>query len=183
MRRAFVLLAWLALLVSPQGCGTIYKTAVDERSVGSQARDVEIEATVFKRFVDDPLVKAADISTFSYYGEVYLVGEYESQEQINRAVRIAKGVPGVRAVTTYLLPKRANDTCGMTDNLGLMAEVKKRLIKDTDIWSTNVEVKVVQCHIVLLGLVGSPREVAKAEAHAKAVPGSRGVASFLKPVR
>lgn len=180
MRRVLGIFACLALLLAAQGCGTIYQTAVDERSVGAQADDVQIKATIFKRFVDDPLVKAAGISTYSYYGDVYLIGEYGSREEINRAIRIAKGVQGVRTVTDWLLPKRVNDTCGMTDNLGILAEVKKRLIKDEDIWSTNVEVQVVQCHVVLLGLVGSKREVDAAVAHARSVPDTRGVTSFLK---
>jgi len=86
----------------------------------------------------------------------------------------------VREVTTFLLPKKPGDPCGTTDNLEKKALVSKALIADKDIWSTNVNVEVVQCRVVLLGIVGSRAELDKAVAHARAVPGVREVKSFLK---
>jgi hyperosmotically inducible protein len=153
---------------------------VDERSVGQQAADKSIEAAVFKGFVDDKIVKARDISTFCFNGDVFLVGEYESAAQKSRAEQIARGVEGVRSVTSYLLPKKDDPACGMTENTGLILKVKKELVADTDISSTNVEMKAVQCRVVLLGLVGSAAQAAKAEGHARSVAGVRSVTSYLK---
>lgn len=136
-----------------------------------------------KRFVDDDAVKYLDISTYCYDGQVYLVGAYETLDQKNRAVKLAREVEGVKSVKDHFLPKKKDDPCGTKKNIELMARVKAELIKDKDIWSTNIEVKAVQCHIILLGLVGSQKEVSEAIAHAKSVEGVRSVTSYLKAVK
>jgi hyperosmotically inducible protein len=61
-----------------------------------------------------------------------------------------------------------------------MATVKGKLIGDTDIGSTDIEVKTVQCNVVLLGLVSSRNQINKAIAYAKSVEGVRNVTSYLK---
>jgi len=170
-----VLFAFAAL----PGC-TIYKTAVDERNVGTIVKDETISAKLQAKFLEDKTVSYLNISPLSYEGHVYLVGEYASTAERDRAIALAKETDGVRDVTTFLLPRKVGDTCGTTDNLEKKALVKKALIEDKAIWSTNVNVEVVQCRVVLLGIVGSSAEIAKAVAHAKAVPGVREVKSYLQ---
>lgn len=179
--RQFVAIAILFLLSlgALPGC-TIYKTAVDERPVGTIVRDETISAKLQAKFLEDKTVSYLNISPLSYEGHVYLVGEYDTTKERDRAIALAKETDGVREVTTFLLPVKPGDLCGATDNLEKKAAVKKRLIEDKDIWSTNVNVEVVQCRVVLLGIVGSTSELEKAIAHAKAVPGVREVKSFLK---
>lgn len=173
------LLTLLALGLFANGC-TVYDVAVEERNVGDYANDEKIAFLIEKDFLADDLVKYMDFDASSYEGLVYIVGEYESRAQVNRAVEIAKSVDGVRSVTTYLLPKRADDSCGTTDNLELYAKIKNLLVQDKDIWSTNVEIKTVQCNVVLLGIVGSAAERDRIIAHAKSVGGVRSVKSFLR---
>ena len=163
------------------GCTTIYTAAVDERNVKTIYKDTETKAVIVKRFYDDDSIKTLDISVACYNGHVYLVGEYEKLLQRLRAIKIAKGVEGVKSVTHYILLKKKDAACGMTKNLELTANVKAKLIKDKDIWSTNVDVKTIQCSIVVLyGFVGSKTEISKVIAHAKSVEGIRSVKSFLK---
>lgn len=161
------------------GCA-IYNTAVDERPVGAIVQDETISAKLQVKFLEDKTVSYLNISPLSYEGHVYLVGEYATTAERDRAVALAKETDGVREVTTFLLPVKPGDPCGTTDNLEKKASVKKRLIEDKAIWSTNVNVEVVQCRVVLLGIVGSQKELDKAVAHAKAVPGVREVVSYLK---
>lgn len=172
---AFVLLAaiWAA-----SGC-TVYDVAMEERNVGDWANDNAIAITIEKDFLNDDQIKFLDFDAHSYEGHVYIVGEYESRSQVDRAVQIAKGVDGVRQVTTYVLPKREQDYCGTTDNLDIYASVKKALVADKNIWSTNIDIKTVQCNVVLLGIVGSAQEKSLAYNHAKAVEGVRSVKSYL----
>ncbi|WP_147818697.1 BON domain-containing protein [Salidesulfovibrio onnuriiensis] len=174
-----VVIALCASMSMMQGC-TVYKAAVDERNIGTIADDESITLTIKKDFLADDLIKYLDYDVASYEGRVYLMGEYESQAQVNRAISLAKKVDGVRSVTTYLLPKRENDTCGTTDNLELYARVNQKLIEDKEIWSTNVDVYTVQCNVVLVGIVGSATERNRAIAHARSVPGVRSVKSYLK---
>jgi hyperosmotically inducible protein len=174
---SFYIILILGILI--MGCTTVYKSAVDERSVGEQYDDEKITMAIRKKLSDDEKIKFFDISTYCYRGHVYLVGEYDTADQKNQAVRLAKEVDGVKSVTDYFLLKKKDDTCGTTANLELLAKVKKELIGDKDISSTQIEVKALQCNIILIGLVGSADEIKKATSHAKAVEGVRSVKSFL----
>ncbi len=179
-RQIWVIFVVLTLVIITTGCGTIYKSAVDERSLGEQYDDQKITTAIRKKFTDDEKIKYFDISTYVYNGHVYLVGEYETAEQKNQAVKLARQVEGAKSVTDYFLPKKKDETCGTTANLELLGKVKKNLVGDKDISSTQIEVKALQCNIILLGLVASADEISKANAHAKAVEGVRSVKSFLK---
>ncbi|MBE9547080.1 MAG: BON domain-containing protein [Proteobacteria bacterium] len=183
MKKYLTMISCFIILAIAFGCTTVYKAAVDERNVRTIASDKKIAATILKEFYDDKTVKVLDISPACYSGHVYLVGEYETKKQRKRAVEIARKKKGVKTVTTYLLPKKKDDHCGTSDNLAITAKVKTRLIKDKEIWSTNVNVKTVQCNVVLLGIVGSKGEIRKAITHAKSVEGVRSVKSFLKSVK
>jgi hyperosmotically inducible protein len=154
--------------------------AVDERKVGAMASDEQIKLTIQEKLLQDDVLKVFDISPFCYNGHVYLVGEYGTEKQRERALEIANLVQGVKSVTHHLLRKKKEDTCGMTDNLEINGKIQAELIGDKDIWSTNINVKVVQCNVVLLGIVGSQGEIAKAIAHAKSITGVRSVTSYLK---
>ncbi len=162
------------------GCGTIYSAAVDERNVSTIASDTKIKSTIVKKFYDDDNIKFLDISTGCYQGHVYLVGEYDNAVQKNSAIKIVNSIKGVKSVTTYFLPKKKGDLCGTDENLGIVAKVKVKLVGDKEIWSTNIDIKSVQCNVILYGLVGSKTEINKAIAHAKNVEGVRSVKSFLK---
>ncbi|MCJ2164351.1 MULTISPECIES: BON domain-containing protein [unclassified Pseudodesulfovibrio] len=178
----FMLLGLLGTSILSGGC-TAYNVAVEERSVGDYANDEKITFIIEKDFLADDLVKYMDFDASSYEGLVYIVGEYESRAQVDRAVKIAKAVDGVRTVTTYMLPKRVNDSCGTTDNLDLYARLKSDLVADKNIWSTNIEIKTIQCNIVLLGVVGSTAEKERIIDYANKVPGARSVKSYLRVKR
>lgn len=183
-KTSLFLLACLVLsAVLLGGCGTIYEAAMDPRDLGTQTADAKIDAKITKAYYDDDDMSVLSIDPFVFTGDVYLVGEYANDTQRSKAVSLAKAVEGVRGVTTYLLPEKEDPACGTADNVKLVAKVKAELIGDSDIWSTNVEVKAVQCNIVLLGLVGSQAEIDKSIAHARGVEGVRSVKSYLRVAR
>jgi hyperosmotically inducible periplasmic protein len=178
MKKHIVIIHFLLLLVIV-GCGTLYGVAVEERKTGTIAADAKIAAAIQKGFLEDSDVKALDISAYCYNGNVYLVGEYDRAPQKERAITIAEGIEGVRSVHTYILLKKKSDKCGTSDNLAIRGKVDAKLVADKDIWSTNIDIKVVQCNVVLLGIVKTGREITKATAHAKSVEGVRSVTSYL----
>jgi hyperosmotically inducible protein len=180
--KKIVMIPFFIFLLAVNGCGTIYSTAMDERDMNTIAGDTTIKATIVKKFINDDIIKSMDISTGCYRGHVYLVGEYDTANQKNRAIKIAENVEGVKNVTTYLVPKKKDDSCGTAKNLEIVGKVKTKLVGDKDIWSTNIDIKSIQCHVVMYGLVGSEKEINKAVAHAKSVDGVRGVKSFLESV-
>ena len=174
------LLALLALCGCTVAVRSTYGVAVDERKVGTIVSDEEIKLSIQEKLLGDDAIKILDISTFCYNGYVYLVGEYGTEKEKERALEIANNASGVKSVTHYLLRKNKEDTCGWTDKAEIDGKIRAELIGDRDISSTNIDVKAIQCHVVLLGIVGSEKEIAKAIAHAKSVTGVRGVMSYLK---
>ncbi|HUH67392.1 MAG TPA: BON domain-containing protein [Syntrophales bacterium] len=178
--KEFSVIIYSFLLLNIAGCSTIYGVAVEERKASTIAADTKITTTIQARFVEDNDVKALDISPYCYNGNVYLVGEYDKEPQKERAISIAKGVEGVRSVHTYILQKKKGDKCGTANNVEIRGKVDAKLVADKDIWSTNIDVKVVQCNVVLLGIVKSGKEISRAIAHARSVEGVRSVKSYLK---
>ena len=183
MRRVLILLTCLFLLPLLTGCGTMYKAAVDQRDVGTFVDDGRIESSVRALYINDGLVKLRDVSVNSYLGTVYVVGEFESDPQKMRAVKLARQVDGVRKITVVPFAKRDDPACGTTDDLALYAKIKKLLVEDGDLWSTQVDVKTVQCNAVLLGLVASQREADAIVRHVNSVEGVRTVQNLVRIVK
>jgi hyperosmotically inducible periplasmic protein len=185
MKKRGVIFCCFAVLIF-NGCCTatsgIYGLAEEERSSTAVYTDEQIKLTIYKRFQESD-INVFDYAPYCYNGHVYLVGEYETAERKEQAVKIAHSVPGVKEVTTYLLPKRKVDACGTMDKTAISTKVQASLINDSAIHSTKIDVKVVRCHVVLLGVVGTDSEAAKAVAHARSVEGVSGVVSFLNTMR
>lgn len=182
MRR---LLPAILLLLLPLfgGCATAYKAAMDERDLGTFVDDGRIESSVRARILNDESVLLRDLSVNSYLGAVYLVGEFESDRQKLRAVKLAREVAGVVRVVVVPFQKLENPPCDTADDLSLYARIKARLVQDGDVWSTQVDVKVVQCTAVILGLVASQRDADRVVQHVNQEEGVRGVQNLLRIVR
>jgi hyperosmotically inducible protein len=170
----------LALCSCTSPVGKTYGVAVDQRSAGTTLSDDEIRLTIEKGLVEESAVDFLDISTFCYQGDVYLVGEYETRKEKTRAVEIARHTPGVKSVTSHLLPRGEKGACGWAEDVQVAGELRVALIGDEDIHSTDIDDKVIHCRVVLLGIVPSKEEIARAVAKARGVTGVRGVTSYLK---
>lgn len=120
-----VLAALLCLALAGFGCTTIYKAAVDERGLGTQVNDEKIESVILAKFIGDENIKTLDLTAKCFAGHVYLVGEYESPEQMDRALAIVKEVDGVNSFTPYLLPKKKLASCGTGDNLKIRGAIRR----------------------------------------------------------
>ena len=191
MKAIIKIITFFILPLLSYGCSTIlttaaeqiYLTVTDRREVKTILNDTKIKLTIINKFHDDDVINtlnSLDLSIECYRGNVYLVGEYDTPVQKMRAIKIAKSIEGVKRVTSYLLPKNKSDVCGIDENLMIMGRVKAKLIGDKDIWARNIDVKSVQCNVVLYGLVSSKNNINKAIKHAKSVKGVRTVTSFLK---
>ncbi|MEJ2024735.1 MAG: BON domain-containing protein [Deltaproteobacteria bacterium] len=107
-----------------------------------------------------------------------LIWRFFTKDKKNQAVKLARGVEGVKSVTDYFLPKKKDHICGTAVNLKLSTKVTLTLIADVVISSTQIEGKTLQHRIILLVLVSSAGDINKAIAHAKSVEGARSVRLF-----
>jgi len=109
---AFRLLPFLltaaVLLSATAGCATVVLTDMgggarsDGRSAAQIARDADIEAAVQARLARDPQLARAAVEVRVRDGVVHLRGRVGSARLRERAVRLARGVPGVRRVLSQL---------------------------------------------------------------------------------
>lgn len=159
---------------------TLYGGMVDERSLSSMLNDKTIKYSILSRLTAEKGSNLINVSVESYEGDVYLVGEYELEEDKLRSIEIAQNVEGVKSLTAYLLPIQQDHPCGTVKNLEITAAVKQWLFTDQTVWSSNVDVFTVQCNVVLAGLVGSDEEIEKSIRYAKEVVDVRAVTSYLK---
>lgn len=160
--------------------GQSYGIAVEKRTTGAIVSDKKIVLKIEEKFAEDSPKKILDISPFCYNGQVFLIGEYDTPEEKDRAVEIAEHVEGVQSITTFLLLKNRKKSCGTADDLAIHVKVRAKLVADIHVRSTNIDIKVVQCRVVLLGILGSPEEIDHAVADAGSVEGVEGVESFLE---
>lgn len=87
-------LSILLLLVSLIGCSV----ASGQKTAGEFLDDSVITTRVKTALVADTEVRAGEISVETYKGVVQLSGFVSSRASAERAVRVARGVPGVRGV-------------------------------------------------------------------------------------
>jgi osmotically-inducible protein OsmY len=66
------------------------------------ARDAWITARLRSELMLDTDVKSVNYSIDTANGSVYLIGSARSQSELDRATRIARYVPGVRRVVSYV---------------------------------------------------------------------------------
>jgi hyperosmotically inducible protein len=75
------------------------------QSAGEAVDDTVITGKVKAAFLADSNVKGSDISVETHQGDVTLSGAVASQAQIDDAVRIARGIDGVKNVENKLTVK------------------------------------------------------------------------------
>jgi osmotically-inducible protein OsmY len=68
----------------------------------SGASDDWITAQVRSKLVLDPDIRSVNYSIETANGSVYLIGSARSQDELDRATQIARYVPGVRRVVSYV---------------------------------------------------------------------------------
>ena len=163
------------------GVGTAAVAAsTTEKGFSTSVSDGVIFAKLKDRFiqVNASLLTSADVTVND--GAVLFTGKVKTPEDKIQATRLAWEIKGVREVVNEL---QVTDTSSIKDiakDLAASATLRGKMIADKDISSTQIEVKALQCNIILLGLVSSADDISKAVGHAKAVEGVRSVKSFLK---
>ncbi|MDJ0624554.1 MAG: BON domain-containing protein [Desulfocapsaceae bacterium] len=179
--------ALLLTLFLATGCGPAviggaayggYKTATDERSIGTMVDDSVIASTVKTRMIGDSVVQARHIDVDVVEGVVYLVGAVRSEVQKEKAAEIAAGVNGVRRVENQLLVGSTSAGQVLDDTL-VTSRIRTELVKDGAIRSTNIDVDTIGTTVTLTGKVGSQNEKDRVIAIANRFKGYRDVIDNL----
>lgn len=157
-----------------------YETAVDERTTSQQMYDAVIaghaQAELYKH--DD--VSSLQISSYCYFGKLYLVGEYDSQEQLRAIYEAVNKVEGKRAIISRLYLKEDQSSADFVEEQALWAELEAQLLADYEVTSSPIEVDVIQGNIILLGVISDKEERDRILSHAQSVAEEGLVISYLE---
>ncbi len=76
------------------GCASTRTT----ESVGEYIDDTALTTKVKASIINEPTLKSTEINVETFKGDVQLSGFVNSQEDVNKAVEVARGVKGVKSV-------------------------------------------------------------------------------------
>lgn len=200
MRNMKIFLAILSLLLVVGAC----------RGTKNRFSDSDITGAVHNKLAADPTIPAADIDVRTHDGVVTLGGKVIGQSTADKAMQIARSVPGVRAVNSKMEVKTfvANrdtvndmvetgdrtvgeedrrsepgapyDAGGSATDASITAQVKDRLQRDEVTQALNIEVNTDNRVVKLRGLVNMKDEATRAVQLAESVPDVKRVDSDLK---
>ncbi|BCS90029.1 BON domain-containing protein [Pseudodesulfovibrio sediminis] len=169
-----------AYLSSIIGSGqTVYETAMDERSTEQQIVDSIIAGHAQAELYKKKDIEAGQIDTYCYFGTLYLVGEYESQEQLRTIYECVDKVENKRGVISHLYIRDKEADTDFFEEQAKYAELRTQLIADFSVTSTPIEVDIVQGDVILLGVIADKKERDRIMYHAKNTSGVNRVISYL----
>ena len=177
-----------AALILVSGCdtqkadtrATAPATAPVATSVGTEIDDGVVTAKVKSALLADPDIKSFDLKVETRKGEVMLSGFVSNRAQVDRAILVARGVEGVKAVANKMDLKEGAATAGNTVDDGIItAKVKSALLADPDIKSLDIAVVTSKGEAQLSGFVDNQTQIDRAIEVARAVDGVKSVASQM----
>ncbi|OFS11420.1 molecular chaperone OsmY [Hafnia sp. HMSC23F03] len=151
------------------------------KKVDGYMDDSGITAKVKSALVDAKDIKSNDISVNTSKGVVTLNGFVSSQDQAERAVKLAKGVEGVKSVSDKLHVKDSTKSSvkGYASDTAITSEVKAKLLADDLVPSRNVKVETQDGLVQLSGTVKTKAQSDRAESVASAIEGVKSVKNDL----
>lgn len=91
----------IGLLGITSGCSSTPKSESVGQYVDSSVLTTKVKAAIF----NEPTLKSLEVNVETFKGEVQLSGFVTSKEQIQKAVEVAKSVPGVIGVKNNMVVK------------------------------------------------------------------------------
>ena len=103
-------------------------------TIGTEIDDATVTTKVKTALLTDSYVKGLDIKVETRKGEVQLSGYVDNQQQIDKAVAIAKGIEGVKNVDNEMMVKGDEASVGeKIDDTIITTKVKAALTGDDSI--------------------------------------------------
>lgn len=168
---------YVSSLIS-NGSGVV-ETAMDERTTEQQMLDSIIAGHAQAELYKHKEIRANQIVTYAYFNKLYLVGEYDSQEQLRKIYECMDKVENKQCVISHLYLKPEKDEQTYLERQAMYTELKAQLLADFEVTSSPIDVEIVQGDIILLGVISDKTERDKIMAHALDTNGVNRVISYL----
>lgn len=143
-----------------------------ESKMGTTLDDAVLTTKVKTALIEDPALKARQISVETHQGVVQLNGFVDSANDIKAAEATAKTVAGVTSVDNNLQLSAGDRSAGkVVDDTTITAKIKSALLSDPRTKAYQVEVKTNNGVVSLGGFVSSDKEKQVAGEVAQSVAG------------
>lgn len=173
-----LLLAALLLVTLGQifGCAATipYGIYEDKRLTDTIADDKAIATSIKTALLQADFSEGWGTAVYSYYGNVFLVGEVPGNMQ-QKAVEIAQKQKGMRSVTTHWFTPQKSDEVDFV----IRTKLRTNLIGAKGVSSTRIDTEVNSGRVLLLGVVSNEQEMAQVLKTAKGTAGVKFVKSYL----
>lgn len=128
--------------------------ATDERTVGTQIDDQQIEMVAHTRLAEhEGIQKNTSLQVVSMNGSVLVVGQAPNTYLRDEAVKIVKKVQGVAQIHNQVRIGSEPSITTKTNDLWLTSKVKTALFANEDFDAVKVKVVTENGEVFLLGLV------------------------------
>ena len=151
----------------------------EERSVGNAVDDLTIRAELNHLFFRDDVDLYQDVSLSVIEGRVLLKGSVPTAEDRIHALQLAWQANGVREVINEI---QVTDESGILDyarDTWISAQLKGKVLVDTDILSINYSIETVNGTVYLMGIAQSEDELARVIDHARSIEDVTRVVSHV----
>lgn len=150
-----------------------------QESTGEYVDDAVITARVKTAFVADKSVSALDIRVTTYKRVVQLSGFANTQQEIDRAVALARDVPGVQSVKNDI--RRTPQSAGeYLDDSVITARVKTAFAVDKSVDAPSIKVETFEGVVRLSGSTDSQQKIDRATELAREVRGVQSVENNIQ---
>jgi hyperosmotically inducible periplasmic protein len=161
----------------PQEVATVPPPAT---TVGTEIDDSVVTARVKTALFADADVKGFDFNIETRKGQVQLSGFVDSQAQAERAITLAREVPGVKGIENHVSLKGAPTTIGEKIDDGIVtSQVKTALLADASIESADIAVITRNGEVQLSGFVDHQGQIDRAIELTRSINGVSGVGNEM----
>lgn len=181
-------LSLIALAVSLAFCATGCSPKADtpaastssETTVGMEIDDTVVTTRVKSALMEHDETKGFDIKVETRKGTVQLSGFVDNRAQADRAISIARGVEGVKAIADSMTLKEGQATVGnAVDDTVITARAKAALLADPTVKSLEIAVVTRKGEVQLSGFVATQAQIDHA---VNVVRGVEGVQTVLNQI-
>lgn len=173
MTRLFQLTSLILAACILQGCA-LYGGATDQRLTGTMTDDKTLTTAIKTKLMADDVASGWNISVYSFYGHVFLVGTCPKNLR-PQAIKIAKKDKRVLSLTTHWF----EPVSGGENNFVLATRIRTALIGADGVNNTHFETEMDAGRVVLLGVAKDAKERKAAVQTVRNVEGVSTVTSYI----
>lgn len=160
--------------------GSLISTAMDVRSSSEVKNDVEIDAAITKRLLENKGDDLKGVSVLVFGQHAVLAGVVKNQDAKRKAAELAGNDKRIRSLRNEIFVDTVESGGSMASNLFLEKKIGATLTAAQGVHSVNMRWKAVGGRVVLMGVAKSKAEVNLAVSKIKALDGVKSVKSCLR---